>query len=179
MENTTEKLSYKKLVGILRNYSDYSEDEVKAAYQELEKRGLLEDTLKQLKNEVRDGKILVGENQAGRDTFRDFNPNRMKTFRTGSTQQIVFEQKLITENIPYYRQEALDVIIPLVYYYFSDNDFAKADQLEIETMDYVDNLPVEKRNYGTKRAGSAVLWILAFFVVFLLVSIFFRWLRGV
>ena len=174
-----EKLSSAKLTARLRNYGKYSEEELKAAYAELENRGEIDEVIGRLRQEVRDGKMVVGTIQSDTEVFRDFNPNRMKTFRTGSTQQMIFEQKLILEDIPYYRQEALDVIIPLVYYYFSDRDFEHADRIEIETEQYVDSLPPEKRNYGAKRAGSAALWIIAFFVVFLLLSLLMRWLRGI
>ncbi len=174
-----EKLSSAKLAAMLKNYRRHSDEDLKAAYAELESRGELGEVIDRLRGEVRDGRLVVGSVQSDTEIFRDFNPNRMKAFRTGSTQQMVFEQKLILEDIPYYRQEALDVIVPLVYYYFADRDFARADQIEIETENYVGNLPVEKRNHGAKRAGSAALWIIAFFAIFLLFSLLMQWLRGI
>lgn len=157
------------LVNMLRNYHEHPEDLVKMAYRELEARGLIQGVIKQLREEVRSGAIQPDSDP--REPFRNFNPSNPVTMRTGSTQQLVFEQKLMQEDIPNYRQEGLDVIVPLVSYYFNDRDRARADELEMETHNYVNALPPDQRNKTTKTALKAVFWIVLFFGVFLLISL--------
>ena len=157
------------LTQILRNYHKHPEELVKRAYRELDARGMLQGVIKQLQNEVKSGKMqLTGEPP---EPFRDFNPSNPVMMRTGSTQQIIFEQKLMQEGIPYHRQEGLDVIVPLINYYFNDRDRARADELEVETHNYVRELPPDERRKTTKTALKAVFWIILFFGVFLLITL--------
>lgn len=158
------------LVNILRNYNDYDDADVKHAFRILKSRGVIVDAIKQLRKEVREGKIEIDQGSR-QEPYRDFNPSNPVVMRTGSTQQLVFEQKLMQAGIPYHRQEGLDVIVPLVNYYFNDHDRARADKLEIEANDYVEKLPPDRRNKTTKTALKGMLWVILFFGVFLLISV--------
>jgi hypothetical protein len=165
------------LVDILRNYKDYAEEDVKHAYRLLEARGVIQQVIAQLKKEVDQGKIKIESQDAGHEPFRDFNPSNPVVMRTGSTNQMVFEQKLNEEGIPFHRQEGFDVIVPLVNYFFNDADRARADELEIETNNYVNDLPPDQRGKTTKTALKAVGWIIFFFAVFLLITYLFKLLQ--
>lgn len=159
-----------KLANILRNYKGYDDADVKHAYRILKARGVLDDVIKQLRKEVREGELVI-DPESDREPYRDFNPSNPVVMRTGSTQQLVFEQKLMQEGIPYHRQEGLDVIVPLVNYYFNDRDRARADELEMEANSYVAKLPPDSRNKTTKTALKAVFWVILFFGVFLLITV--------
>lgn len=154
---------------ILRNYHEHPEELVKQAYRELDARGMLQSVIKQLRKELRSGEMQLPEESP--EPFRDFNPSNPVMMRIGSTQQVIFEQKLAQEGIPYHRQEGLDVIVPLVNYYFNDRDRARADELEIETHNYVRSLPPDQHKKTTKTALKAVFWIILFFGVFLLITL--------
>lgn len=174
--NDNLSLSNKALIDILRNYRQNTDADVKAAYLELKRRGIADDIVEALRDEVRAGKLEIkNENSVLQNTI--FNLAKPKLFRIGSTQQLVFEQRLIAEGIPYFRREGLDVIVPLVNYYFADQDFATADQIEIETHNYVQQLPPDKRSKVTKRAGQAFLWIGIFFAAFLVFSLIIRYIN--
>lgn len=165
-----ERAETSELVNILRNYKDFSNEDVKHAYRLLESRGVLRQVISQLQKEVNQGKINIESAVEGDEPFRDFNPSNPVVMRTGSTHQLVFEQKLMEENIPYHRQEGLDVIVPLVNYYFNDAHRTRADELEIETNNYVNDLPPDQRGRSSKTALKAVGWIIAFFAAFLLIT---------
>lgn len=160
------------LTQILRNYHEHPEELVQQAYLELKARGLLQGVIKQLREEIRSGQIEIPVKPP--EPFRDFNPSNPVTMRTGSTQQMIFEQKLMQEGIPYHRQEGLDVIVPLVSYYFNDRDRVRADELEVETHHYVRELPPDQRKKATKTALKAVFWIILFFGVFLLITLIIK-----
>lgn len=178
MGNTDIKsLTNKELTRILRHYNDFADEQVKAAYLELKSRGIEGEVLQKLREEVRVGKLQVSDSEAFH-RGRNFNLSKPKVFRIGSTQQLVFEQRLIAEGIPYHRREGLDVIVPLVNYYFTENDFHKADQLEVETENYVTALPPDKKSKATRRAGKAFVWIVLFFAFFLLFSLILKWVSG-
>jgi len=169
-------LSTAELAKILRNYKKHPEEVVLMAYSELEKRGDLEKVLSKLRQQVHNGNIIIeSDNQK---SFNNFNPSNPVTMRIGSTQQFVFEQMLIAEDIPYHRQEGLDVLVPLVSYYFSDGHRRRADELEIEANNYVDSLPPSRRAKTSKNAIKAVYWAILFFVVFLILSLLFKFLGG-
>ncbi len=164
------------LAKILRNYHKQPEETVKKAYAELERRGELDEVLEKLRQQVKNGNIVIkSDNQM---PFNNFNPSNPVTLRIGSTQQFVFEQMLISENIPYHRQEGLDVLVPLVNYYFNDRDRRRADELEIEANNYVDSLPPSERAKTTKKAIGAVYWAILFLGVFLALSLLFKFLGG-
>jgi hypothetical protein len=164
------------LARILRNYQKHPEEKVKKAFAELERRGELEGVLATLREQVKNGNIIIqSDNQK---PFNNFNPSNPVTMRIGSTQQFVFEQMLIAENIPYHRQEGLDVIVPLVNYYFNDQHRRRADELEIEANTYVEKLPPSKRAKTTKKAISAIYWAFLFLGVFLVLSLLFKFLGG-
>jgi hypothetical protein len=169
-------LTTAELTEILRNYSNYEEASVKAAFIELDRRGELEDAMAELRHEVKEGKMKLAGLNSAMDSNPELNLSRPKIFRIGTTQQLVFEQRLIAEGIPYYRREGLDVIVPLVNYYFTDEDFGLADKIEMETEDYVQNLPPDKSAKAMKKAGKTFGWIFIFFVVFLIFSLIINWL---
>lgn len=168
-------LTTAELTDILRNYNNYEEAVIKAAFIELDRRGEFEDVMAELRHEVKEGKMKLEGVMSGMDTNPEFNLSRPKMFRIGTTQQLVFEQRLIAEGIPYYRREGLDVIVPLVNYYFTDKDFGLADKIEMETEDYVQNLPPDKSAKAIKKAGKTFGWVLVFFVVFLIFSLIIKW----
>lgn len=174
--NDIISLNNKTLIDILRNYRRHPDEDVKAAYLELKRRGIVDEVVEALRDEVRDGKLEI-KNENNNQNKPEFNLARPKIFRIGSTQQVVFEQRLIAEGIPYFRREGLDVIVPLVNYYFADQDFEIADQIEVETHDYVQQLPPDKRSKVTKRAGKAFLWVGIFFAAFLLFSLIIRYIN--
>jgi hypothetical protein len=167
-------LTIKELAAILRNYKKYPEELVKKAYSELENRGELDMVLTKLREQIKNGKIIIESNN--QKPFNNFNPSNPVTMRIGSTHQFVFEQMLIAEDIPYHRQEGLDVLVPLVSYYFDDKDRRRADELEIEANNYVDSLPPSNRTKTTKKAIHAVYYAILFLGVFLLISLLFRFL---
>jgi hypothetical protein len=170
----TEKfksLSTDKLTDILRKYKNYNEEAVKSAFIELDRRGELEEVMTELRHEVKEGKLKLAGGSSLRGSTPKFNLSRPKIFRIGTTQQLVFEQRLIAEGIPYYRREGLDVIVPLVNYYFADEDFGIADNIEMETEDYVQNLPPDKSAKAVKTAGKTFVWVVIFFVIFLIFSL--------
>jgi hypothetical protein len=172
-----KSLTNKELTRMLRHYNDFTDEQVEAAYRELKSRGVAGEVLQKLRQEVRVGKLKV---KVYETLHRDqrFNLSKPKVFRIGTTQQLVFEQRLISEGIPYHRREGLDVIVPLVNYYFADTDFHKADQIEVETENYVTALPPDKRSKATRRAGKAFVWIGLFFAFFLLFSLILKWVSG-
>jgi len=173
---TIKSLSTDKLTDILRNYNNYDEAAVKSAFIELDRRGEIDEVMTELRHELSEGKLKLASGRYASDSKPEFNLSRPKIFRIGTTQQLVFEQRLIAEGIPYYRREGLDVIVPLVNYYFADKDYGIADNIEMETEDYVQNLPPDKSAKAIRKAGKLFVWVVIFFVIFLIFTLIINWL---
>lgn len=165
------------LVNILRNYTQYSDIEVKTAFEELKSRGILSKVIDQLRKERKE-QISKNLYTSGLKPGVVIDLSRCKTFRIGSTQQIVFEQKLMIENIPYLRREGLDVIVPIVNYYFTREDFPRADELEIESEKYAQSLENKQKTKTPKKALSSFFWITLFFLFFIIFSLLWRWMSN-
>nr|NQU89240.1 hypothetical protein [Bacteroidota bacterium] len=66
--------------------------------------------------------------------------------------------------------EGNDFFVPEVNYYFTDEDFERADKIEMETHSYVDDMPRDQKITHKSKMGNSLVWIIAIVAIFLLVS---------
>nr|NQU89457.1 hypothetical protein [Bacteroidota bacterium] len=163
------ELNTEELTNILRNYHGFSSEEVHAVYQELDARGELKAVLNELREEMSSAKTQSESGHPEKEPV-DFNPSNKITLRIGTTQQMVFEQRLLQEGIPYYHTEGNDFFVPEVNYYFTDKDFVRADLIEMETQSYVDEMPRDQMITHKSKMGNSLIWIIAIVAIFLLAS---------
>lgn len=164
------------LINILREYKNYSDSEVKAAYEELSRRGLLENALNLIRDEMK-REQSAGQKPDKLDSSPEFDAAVYKSFQAGSRGQVLFESKLIAMGIPFYRRDGLTIFVPMVHYYFAKNDFPVADKLEAETWEML-NQPAEARSYDVEKGTKkGVVFVLIVAVIFASIALIINWFK--
>jgi len=171
-ETTPEHL----LINVLREYKNYSDAEVKAAYSELSRRGSLENALELIREEMKREKSFSQQSVAD-DSTPEFYLSVYKSFRAGSREQVLFESKLIGMGIPYYSREGMNINEPMVHYYFTKVDLPVAERLEAETWDETHH-PADNSNDNLDKGPSrAAIFVIVIAAIMAAIALIVHWLK--
>jgi len=146
-----------KLKNVLRNFKDYEDEALKSVISVLQERGIYDKTLSSLRKEIKDKKKEIEIIR-----FSDnLNPWKRLEFPSGSITQVNFEKEILLNGLNFYKEDTNDYGMPIIRYYFSDEEFSVANSIGDKIKMQPPNKPKKSLStiYSTLRSWIGIIFI--------------------
>lgn len=161
------QLDKAKLLEVFKDYKDYQPEAVEAAVQVAKEKGF-HNEIQDLYHQIKDENLNERERHRHNKNFLSkINPNNFISLSAGTVSQINFENKLLSLNIDFYKDESNDWMHPIIKYYFSDEDFGKVQAFADEARTHENGLP----KTGLRKASPGISRLITYALIIIIAAI--------